>query len=195
MIFNKKSNTRIGDFQIDFLFRVSKVKKGFAIGTYSICDDGKHVIYLDYDNFRFEWLLDELRMLRDKYKLSTFYVFRSSKDDVGKYKHHVVCFDKINARLYNEIVLSSNADVLFKNNGFFDLENSRVLRFSKKQSSDIGKPYFLCTVSSGYNKYNKSQSHINFYQKMFDINEKFVNRLKQDDSKQVRIIRYLTKNI
>jgi len=195
VIFERKTNNRFFDFQIDFLFRISKIKKGFAIGTYSICNDGKHIIYLDYDNFRFEWLIDELNYLRQRYKLSNFYIFRSSKVGGGKYKHHCVCFDKVTARVYNEIVMESNADMLFKNNGFFDFENARVLRFSSKTKSSIGMPYYHGFLESKYNNKQKSRGHINFYRKMFDIPEEHINLKNIDNSEGLRIISYATRNI
>jgi len=177
------------------MFRVTKVKKGFAIGTYSICQDGKHVIYLDYDNFRFEWLLDEIKYLKERFKLGNFYILRSSKIGGGKYKHHVVCFDKVSARVYNEIVMESNADMLFKNNGFFDLENARVLRFSGKTKSNIGVPRYHGYVNSKHQHRPKSRGHIEFYKKMFNIPDDNLKQKNIDKSEGLRIISYATQNI
>lgn len=193
VIFEKTTMKRYFDFVINFSFKLSKLSTGFAVGTYSICKDGSHVLYFDYDNFRFEWLLDELRHLRDKYKLSNLYIFRSSHKSIGKYKHHVVCFDKCSAREYNDIILSSNADMLFKKNSFFDLENSRVLRFSGKSKSQIGMPVYYGAIKSKYNKRNKSTAHIDFYERMFKF--KVINRKKEDKQDDIKIISYSTQHI
>lgn len=194
IIYQRKSNKRLLNIQIDFLFRVSYAKKGWAIGTYSICKDGRHIIYLDYDNFRFEWLIEELKFLRDKYKLSDFYIFRSS-GNAGKYKHHAVCFDKVTAKIYNNIVQDTNSDMLFKNNGMFDLENARVLRFSGKVNSNIAMPYLYGTLRSKYHKKQKSSAHINFYKSVFKITDGVINESGLDGSDGLRVISYATKNI
>lgn len=195
IIYEKKSHNRFFDIQLDFVFKISRIKKGFAIGTYSICQDGKHIIYLDYDNFRFEWLLGELKHLKEKFKLSNFYIFRSSQVGNNLYKHHAVCFDKISARVYNQIVMESNADMLFKHNGFFDLENARVLRFSGKSKSRIGMPYYHGFISSKYQSKSKSNGHMEFYKKMFDIPKKHFNYKNVDKSERIQIISYATQNI
>lgn len=191
IIYENTKLKRFGNFMINFSFRLSHLKTGVAVGTYSICSDGKHIIYLDYDNFREEWLLDELRYLRDKYKLSNFYILSSSLQD-KKYKFHAVCFDKVNARLYNEIVLKSNADMLFKKNNFFDNENARVLRFSGKNKSSIKMPKYYGFLKSKFHQRKKSLGHINFYRKMFNM---CITNINHDNKDDIQVIRYTTQNI
>lgn len=191
LIYEKKSNRRFFNFQLDFSMRLTKVKKGFSLGTYSICEDGKHVIYLDYDNFRFEWMKSELECLQNKYLLSPFYILESSnREGIGHY--HAVCFDKISAQMYNNIIQNSNADVLFKNNDVFDLKNSRVLRFSAKTESPIQSPKFLCKLDSEFNFFEKSTPHINFYEKIFNFQ---IDRSNEDYMNNMNIISYITKNL
>lgn len=181
---------RIGNLIIQFSFKIDWIKKGFAVGTYSICKDGKHCIFLDYDNFRYEWMVSELKHLQKKYKLSHFYVFKSSE-----FNHHAVCFDKVNARIYNDIVQDSNCDVLFRNNGFFDLENARVLRFTAKTKSLKNMPYFYKIIKSKIDFYPKSSPHINFFRVIYGIDNKLINYKYQDHEVGLRMISYATKNI
>jgi hypothetical protein len=195
LISELKIHPRILDYQVDITIRLTKYKHGFAVGTYSLCGDGKHVIYLDYDNFRFEWLLQEIKELIEKHKLSNFYVLRSSVAGKGKYKHHAVCFDKVSARHYHEIVNESNADIHFRNNGFFDLENARVLRCSGKSNSCIDAPKFYAVISSQYALKQKSMAHILFYKNMFAIPDTYIDYARADDSTAVNILSYATKNI
>ena len=63
---------RLFNFSLELKFSLTHNRTAMAIGTYSICNDGKHVIYLDYDKFRIEWLKDELRYLQKEYNLSSF---------------------------------------------------------------------------------------------------------------------------
>jgi hypothetical protein len=191
IIYEKKSNRRIFNFQIDFSLRLNHIKKGFALGTYSICKDGKHVIYLDYDNFRIEWLIDELEHFIDKYELSSFYIFSSSHKD-GRNNYHVVCFDKVTPEQYNDLVRESNADSLFKNNDMFDLKNSRVLRFSGKTKSSIDSPMFFKKIESNYNYKEKSTAHIRFYQKIFNVD---IDDYNGDGNEEINIISYATANL
>jgi hypothetical protein len=188
-----KSSKSLFDIQLDYSISLKRKKTGFAFGTYSICNDGKHVIYLDYDSFRFEWLLGELRYLIKKFKLSHFYILRSSQYEIGKYKHHAVCFDKVDGKLYDAIVRESNADMLFKNNMFYDLENSRVLRFSAKSNSSIARPYYYAKLVSKFHQRKKSLAHILFYERMFNV--KWIDKINHDGNKEVDIISYQTQNI
>lgn len=189
LLYSRKSIRRLGNLQIDWNLRVSYIRKGYAIGTYSICKDGKHCIYLDYDSFRIEWLLDELRGIRNKYMLSDFYIFCSS----DKKKYHAVCFDKVNAKLYNLIIEESNVDALFKYNHLFDYENSRVLRFSGK--GEVPMPEFFGVLKSKYHKRIKSFAHINFYKSVFQINDKLINYSNHDSSEGLNIISYATRRV
>lgn len=193
VIYQKNKTTRFFNLVVNFNLKFSWLKSGVAVGTYSICEDGKHIIYLDYDNFRYEWLKDELKHLKEKYKLSNFYILRSSKSETGHFKHHAVCFDKVTAREYNEIVMESNADMLFKKNNFFDLENSRVLRFSAKSKSQIQMPYYHSRIRSKHCKRKKSLAHIGFYNRMFGI--KNINRKNHDGKTGIGIIQYTTQNL
>lgn len=186
-----KFDINLNFFKIDlgFTFRLEKKDFSYAIGTYSLCSDGKHCVYLDYDNFREEWLTSEIKFLIEKYKLSDFYIFISSSN-LDKVKFHAICFDKLTARYYNDIVMESNADMLFRNNSFFDLQNARVLRFSAKTESQINRPKFHKLIKSPYNLKQKSLSHITFYEKMFDI--KIRNKSNNDNINDIGIIKYAT---
>ena len=170
------------------MMRLIRKDLSYACGTYSICGDGNHVVYMDYDNFREEWLIDELNHLIRRYRLSHFYIFTSSQKSSRK-KFHAVCFDKLSARQYNDLIMSSNADVLFRNNSFFDLQNARVLRFSVKTASQINRPRFHKIILSPHHKRKKSYAHILFYKRMFGIE---IDDKNHDERKDIGLLKYAT---
>jgi len=182
-------NINLFGIDIGFNFRIQRKDFAYAIGTYSMCSDGKHVVYLDYDNFREEWLFDEMKHLIKEHKLSDIYIFSSSETKKGR-SFHCICFDKFKAREYNDLVMGTNADVLFRNNSFFDLQNARVLRFSAKTNSQINRPKLYKVIRSKYSIRPKSLSHILFYERMFGIEIK--NKELNDGKNDIGIIKYAT---
>ena len=191
-----KVGLRFNLFNFETKFNVSFVKKkvGFVIGSYSLCHDGKHVVYLDYDRFRREWMEQELTYLIEKYKLSDFYILSSSSEGVNE-KFHAVCFDKTSPKEYQIIAHDSNCDTSFKNINNFDYHNARVLRFSGKSNSKINHPVLISIIKSLYNLRHKSKMHLDMYSKLGFIPEHKMNRINQDNSDNVKVVCYTTRNI
>lgn len=167
----------------------------WVIGSYSICKNGQHVIMLDYDNFKLEWLKEELIYLQKKHKLSDFYIFTSSKI-IDRFKinnFHAICFDKMHGKDYMGILKESNCDSDFKH--FFEFDFTKVLRHSSKMmlKGKVSKPQpqYISTVLSNYNIKKKSLPHIKLYSTLFKID--FINSKNHDNEKDIKIVQYGTK--
>jgi hypothetical protein len=73
------------------------------------CDDGKFIIFLDYDDLPIEWIKKELISLQETFEyLGDFYLLKSS--ECG---NHAVCFSKINMTQLMMILYNSSVDIGF----------------------------------------------------------------------------------
>jgi len=171
--------------RINFSFKlfVWTTPKTRTTGVYDICKNGRHILLLDYDKFRLEWLENEIKYLQQKYKLSDFYIFQSSQ-----YSYHAVCFDMLENYLHNQILRQTNIDESFMNATKFDY-GSRVLRIFPKGKTP--KPKFLKTIKSRFNKYPKSLDHIELFEKNYDI--KITNKTKAKKLGEIYLINYPTE--
>ena len=154
-----------------------------TIGVYDICKNGKHVLFLDYDKFRFEWLVNEIKYLQKKYKLSDFYIFKSSS-----YSFHAVCFDMLSNYLHTRVLMETNIDDSFLNAMRFDY-GSRVLRIFPKGRTD--KPQFLKIIKSRFNKHPKSLDHIKLFENNYNI--KVENKRGGISLDEIYLINYPTE--
>lgn len=153
-----------------------------AEGTYSLCSDGKHIIYLDYDNLDIRAVDLEIKNLQDDFNLGTFYIFQSSENS-----YHAVCLDKVRSKEYEQIIAATNCDLDFKRYNRFNRMASRVLRFSKKNGNNI--KYLYSQISRGHRK--KSEAHRIFLNKMFSLD--IPGGFTFDDETKLFLCKYKTK--
>lgn len=159
---------------------VSKVR---TAGIYDWIEEGKHVLFLDYDIMRYEWMLQELKYLQKKYNLSEFYIFESSKNS-----YHAICCDELTAIECQEIVLDSNCDESFKNAMFYDYR-SRVLRCFPK--GETKKPRYLATMKTNRKPERfKSLGHLLYIKKHFGAP---INTEYHNNKSRVWFVDYPTK--
>lgn len=152
-------------------------------GLYDICEDGRHVIFLDYDKFRLDWLESEIRYLQKKFKIGDFIILESSENSF-----HAICFDKLHPKQHQKILDQTNCDEAFKNAPRWDF-GSRVLRTFPK--GNTGKPKYIKTIHSKYNNKEKSKAHAKFFALNYNIFDLRVG--KHDGSTKVFLIDYPTK--
>lgn len=181
---NLRRVIRIGRLEFFYNFALRWRRGVYTIGIYDICKDGKHILFLDYDTFRWDWLIDELKFLQNKYKLSDFYIFESS---AGSY--HAVCFDKLPNYELHLILRETNVDESFYNAVHFDY-GSRVLRLFPKGKK--APPRFVKCLESRYNRREKSLDHIETFELNYGIRVK--NRVKGVSLGQVYLIKYYTEH-
>jgi len=149
-------------------------------GTYSLCSDGKHVVYLDYDMLDSEALRIEVKNLQRQYRLGTFYIFESSTGN-----HHAICLDKVTPEVYELIISSSNCDPSFKKYNRFNRMASRVLRMSPKADKNVNYLYKLDNRSDRI----KSLPHADFLEKVYGIEK---DSGGYDNSSKLYVCRYQT---
>jgi len=182
-IFDLSKKLSLGRLNISFKLFFWITPKNRTLGIYDICKNGKHIVFLDYDKFRLEWLENEIKYLQNKYKLSDFYIFQSSP-----YSYHAVCFDMLSNFLHNKILMETNIDDSFLNAMRFDY-GSRVLRvFPKGQTK---KPKLLKIIKSINNQYQKSIDHIKAFEYNYDISIK--NKKNGVNLDEIYLIDYPTE--
>lgn len=178
-----KKSFRIGRFELGYSIRCTIRKGAYTVGIYDLCKDGKHVIFLDYDTFRWEWLIDELAYLQDKYLLSDFYIFSSSLDS-----YHAVCFDKLVNCELQDVLRETNIDESFFNSVRFDY-GARVLRLFPK--GKISAPKFSNVIISKHNTRQKSLDHIKAFELHYGI--KNINKRNAVELGKTYFIQYYTE--
>ena len=181
MIF-KISNNKYGIqlhiefFKINFMVRIfSRIDTEHTVGLRNKTKDGKHCVFLDYDNMLFEeHLVPELKYLQKTHRLSDFYVFKSSQK-LGNY--HVICLDKLNAREWMSVIEETNVDQNYKKVPISLDNKSWVLRFLPKAESK--KPKLIMIMRSRFQKRSKSNAHALFLKYNYDVNIENIKNLDQ----------------
>lgn len=133
----------------------------YPVGTYSLCEDGKHVVFIDYDNLPINIINAELLSLQKDFNLGTFYLFETSK---GNY--FALCLDKVSIGEYESILQWANCDANFRHGYKYNSMNSFVMRLTpKKEKSDIRLKQIIPFISLR----EKSNAHRLLLQYHFDI--------------------------
>ena len=152
-------------FSIVLQFLKNKEIVGISNRTY----EGFYIPFIDYDGLKLEWIINEIMRIQKDFKLSDFYIFKSSKKG-----YHAVCFDKM--LLQEFIILLKNTSV-DKNYLSVPLKYGLKqwnLRVSKKNTI----PKLITMVTSSINTRRKSLPHIKFFEKLYNINIKHKNNDK-----------------
>jgi hypothetical protein len=126
-------------------------------GIRNTCEDGKRIIFLDYDFVLYEdQLLPELCYLQDTYHLGDFYIFKSSQKPDS---YHVICLDKLEVGEWQGILQDTSCDEAYKRPRIKDYKSS-VLRITPKGTSHA--PRFICVLHSDFQGNPKSRPHMNY---------------------------------
>lgn len=135
-----------------------------AIGIRSKTTSGHNIIFLDYDNILYkEMLVPEIKYLQDKYKLSDFYILKSSQKSDN---YHAICLDKLRPKEWMKILEDTSCDDNYKKTSLRDYK-AWTLRISPK--GDSKAPMYYATVHSPYNKREKSLAHKQFLSYHYNI--------------------------
>lgn len=96
-------------FGLNIMFTVIRKPDVDTVGLSSLCHDGKHVVFIDYDNIYLSQVLNEIKQLQLKWDIGTVAVLSSSSkiDPFGKEygNWHVFGFAKMH---YHEIIKMLN---------------------------------------------------------------------------------------
>ena len=97
---------------------------------------GDYVVFLDFDNFKIEWLKDELDRLVKWFGLSHFIILRS-----GPKNYHAICLDRVPYDTYKRILTSCSVDPNFRSVPINASFKSWILRTQAKR--DRTEPEFI----------------------------------------------------
>lgn len=108
---------------------LSLIKKGplYVEGYTNRTDDGKYILFLDYDKYKIEWIEEELRRINEFYGLDHFFILQSSEKSF-----HVVSLCKLSARTFRNIIFQTGSDPAFRNVPNLITYRSWVLRTFEK---------------------------------------------------------------
>jgi len=168
-------NIHLNILNLNLIFRLYKsFNTEQTVGIRNSTEDGKRLIFLDYDNMLYqEQLIPELKWLQKTYKLSDFYIFKSSQKP-GAY--HVICLDKLTSREWIDIIEKTNVDQNYKKVPIFVDNKAWVLRFLPKAQSK--KPELIHILKSKHQQREKSKAHALFLKYNYGIN---INKIKNLD--------------
>ena len=145
--------------------------KHYVIGYTNRCEDGRYVLFLDYDKIQLSWLLTELKHLIHDHSLGDVYIFESSPKSF-----HVVCLDKFKLDEFLNIARSSSVDEQYI---YVPLKYGKkvwTLRLTEKDAGDIK----FVKMIKGNNKRQQSNAHANILKKLFKLNIKLKHPDKLD---------------
>lgn len=123
-------------------------------GYSSRTSKGQYVLFHDYDNLDFVSLVQELKYLQKKFKLSTYYIFELDRPN----SYHAVCIDTFTLAQAYEIQQQTSADQAF----IHSIKNLQtrewILRLGKKGERAPTK--FKCAIQpSSFDNHVKSSAH------------------------------------
>ena len=172
----------------DFQFNIVLYKHPdkWVVGWSSRTEQGRYVLFHDYDNLQLEDIVPELQFLQEKFHLSDYYVFELSD---RKNSYHAVCLDTFSLREAFDIQQTTSCDLAFIR-AVKDLHSKEwILRLGRK--GNRSSPTYIQTIKSPYNRHIKSSAHAGLLQKMGILVDKTGT---WDNCKNLSIIRYTTAN-
>lgn len=149
--------------EFGFLFGTRKKLQEPIAGITNRTQDGYYILFLDYDEIPYDWLLGELEDIQNEYLLSDLFVFESTKDHF-----HVICFDKLTREEYQEILFRSSCDPQYKKIPFTWGRRVATLRVTEKQGNKIIH-HSTITSDTMVSRREKSNAHRMFFEKIYGI--------------------------
>jgi len=154
-----------------FFFRYRKLFEGI-VGIKSICEDGKHVLFIDIDDANWNWVMRRIKEMQFYFKLSDVHVFVTKPRSF-----HIVCLDKFTFGEIIDIQRWFDVDLTKQYQRFAVLRGYWVLRISKKYNRSV--PIYYDTIRSEYEEREQSYGHAKFF-KDFGIQINLKNSDKKD---------------
>lgn len=146
-------------------------KPQIVVGYSNMCEDGKGILLIDYDNVDESVVLEDYRFLQRDYRLPKAYLFTTKP---GNY--HVVCLEKRTPMKINEILQRTRCDENYKTMPLRSPYRSWVLRISEKNGSN--KPKLIGMIGLMYPGRIQSNAH-------FELLKKFYPKIQRKDHKQL----------
>lgn len=203
---NIKTVTRKGFLQLtcqlnkDETFKINDKGKIFSVsifktpqkvrGISSMCEDGKHILMLDWDNVC-RWIVEaEVKELSNQFM--PFYLFKTREEKidgelVGHY--HAICLQKFCPSEIVQIQSQTSCDRAYTTMPLRNRFRSWVLRMSEKKGSN--KPSFVKVVGSTEHCHGEiSLAHYNLLNKLYELPRVFYP--KKDNLNKIYLNEYET---
>lgn len=181
-------------------YRLNKTKKYASLvifkkpklvsGMSSYCDDGKHTLFIDYDNVAKRIVIGDFNRIQQEFNLPPAYLFTTKEEnEVGNY--HIICLAKFLPRQIHQILSKTHSDLNYVSMPLRQDFRSWILRISNKGKRD--KPKFLDVIGK-INNLNKeiSTPHYRFLYRIYKLPK--INYKKFDKYKKIRLEKYETLN-
>lgn len=177
--------------RFNLIFKMWWASKVRTMGIYDWVEGGQKVLFLDYDNIRKEWLLQELTRIQREYKLSQIYLFQTrKKNEEGDGSFHAICADILSNIEAQRIILQTNCDESFKKAMNYDY-CSHVLRTFPK--GGVASPQYLLSLKSEHTHRKKALGHLRFLEFQYGIPAEEMNYENHNDNGRIWAIDYPTK--
>jgi len=154
------TNFRIFGKDFDFAFRIAPEKIQRIDGITNITEDGKWIIFMDFDGFKIEWLDFIVPHIQKLYGLSDAYVFQSSNDGF-----HVITFDKLTINKLVDVLKSSSTD---PNYVFVPLRYGKRVWSLRASAKNGEKPKYLKSYKHK-GRHIRSLAHMIIFEKIYGI--------------------------
>jgi len=152
------------DYEIGYVksaLELRRTNKKYVTGYCNRCQDGKYIVFMDYDRIAFEWLTQELQVLQDAFKLGDFYIFESSS---GCY--HVVCLDRLSFFDYVTLLRNSSVDRDYIDVPLKYGKKVWTLRFTEKNNAPVR---FAGMIQSKYKAREQSLAHAKVLNSLYNL--------------------------
>ncbi len=181
-----------------FTFSLLHEPELVTVGVNNICDDGRFVVFLDYDNITFEDLLDDLTNLSRDFNLSHFIVIKTRENS-----YHAVCLEKFTLPQVQKIIDHSLCDYSYKRFPV-KIDKGWILRITDKFYIEDGKIQSISPSYVGLLKFGRpkkrsiSRAHLELFARLHPDFRKdsleFFRKEDLDDLNKVRLVRYGTSD-
>lgn len=186
-------------------YKVSKSNRFFTISIYkkpqivqgvaSYCDDGKQVIFIDYDNVPRELVERDYSRIQKKFSLPPAYLLSTKEELDGEWfgNYHVICLKKYTANEVYKIISETNCDYNFVSMPLRKRYRNWILRIGPKNRKS--KPKFIKILGTNQTikktSFEISSAHRLFFDKMYP-QIKYPLGVKEDNLKKISLQDYET---
>ena len=169
------------------MFQLYRTPDTWTSGVSSVCQDGRHVLFFDYDKVEdISRVENEIKFIQDLFQLSHAYIFTTNEGT----NFHVIILDKHSLRETYNIIKETNVDYAFLTSIKIIRGREWILRIAEKGNRP--KPRFVKVLKSIHQNHEISTAHKLFLQKYYGVPK--LKYLKEDNNTIIPLVSYNTGN-
>lgn len=154
-------------------------------GYSSRTEQGRYVLFHDYDALDLQSIKQELKFLQKKLKLGDYYLFKLDREN----SFHAVCLDTFTLSQAYAIQKQTSCDYAFINSIKRLQTREWILRWWVKGTR--GAPQFVASLKSPFHKNEQSSAHADFLE---GLGVPVIRRGRWDKCKKLALVDYNTSN-